>query len=717
MKATAARAASNGRITDRWDDAVARGLSALELLRYRSNLLGADLRITNFGGGNTSAKIQMPDPLTGQPVDVLWVKGSGGDLGSATLEGFASLYLDKLRGLTRQFRGRPNEDDMPGLLPHCTFNLNPRATSIDTPLHAFIPHAHIDHVHADAIIAIAAARHGERLMGEIFGNALAWVPWQRPGFDLGLTVGQVARERPGLDGIILGGHGLLTWGPTSEACYRTSLRVIQQAADWLDAHATPAPFGPQIAPAMDAGDRARLLDHVAPALRGLVSPLGRKVLHYADSPAALMFAGSARVQALAERGTTCPDHFLRTRVRPLVVPFDPGHETAGDLLARLPACVERYREDYTAYYDRCRRPHSPAMRDPYPVITIIPGLGLLSFQSDKTTARVATEFYESTIRIMRWAEGVDEYAPIAEQEAFDIEYWALEAAKLRRLPAAGPLSGRVALVTGGAGGIGSAIARGLLADGAAIVLVDRDEAALHRVSGDLTAAFGGDRVRVSPADVTREAMVAAAFASALREYGGVDILVANAGIASASPVEETSLDIWEQNQDVLATGYFLASREAFRVMKAQGVWRIDRLRRQQERASRVRRRGRLLRGQGRRRPPGAVSGPRRRAARHPRQRREPRRGDPRISHLGRRLARRARGQPRHSRRRGGGVLPSAQPPEAERLPGRRRGRRALLCVGPLRQVHRQHAQRGRGPGRGVSTMMRRTARLRTADRT
>ena len=536
---------------------------------YRSNLLGSDRRITNFGGGNTSAKIEERDPLTGESHVVLWVKGSGGDLGSASLEGFASLYLDKLHGLKSRYRGLEHEDEMPGLFPHCTFNLNPRASSIDTPLHAFIPHRHIDHMHADALIAIAAARNGEQLMARIFGGELAWIPWQRPGFDLGLKVGEVTSGNPKLQGLILGGHGAITWGPTARACYESTLRIIQKAADWLDEHAKPDPFGPAVAPPLDRHARRRLLAQVAPVLRGIVSPLAPKVMHFADSDTVLEFVGSARCEELARLGTTCPDHFLRTRVRPLYVPFEPERESAADLIARLPALVEQYREQYSAYYERCQRPDSPAMRDPYPVIVLIPGLGLLAFQKDASTARVSAEFYESAIRIIRWAEGVDEYVPIPEQEAFDIEYWSLEEAKLRRMPQPKSLEGRICLVTGGGGGIGRATAARLLSEGAAVVLADVDAAALNEVEQELGATFGDDRVLAVACDVTRDPSVESAFADAVNEFGGLDILVSNAGIASASPVDETTMATWQRTIDVLATGYFLVAREAFRVMKAQ----------------------------------------------------------------------------------------------------------------------------------------------------
>ena len=564
----AAPAPGAGRLVDRWDERAAAGLTEPELLCYRSNLLGSDLRITNFGGGNTSAKVEERDPLTGEAVTVLWVKGSGGDLGSSSLDGFASLYLDKLLALQSRYRGHEREDEMPALFPHCTFNLNPRPASIDTPLHGFVPHRHIDHMHADALIAIAAARHGEALMARIFGDEMAWIPWQRPGFDLGLRVGRTA-EHPQLKGLILGGHGALTWGPTSAACYRTTLGTIQQAADWLDEQAKPEPFGPLVAPPLEPDRRNQLLTELAPVLRGLLGLLTPKVMHFVDSEGVLEFVGGSRCEALAERGTTCPDHFLRTRVRPLFVPFAPDRESAADLLARLPALVEKYRDDYTAYYNRCKRSDSPTMRDPNPVIVLIPGLGLLAFQKDKATARIAAEFYESTIRIMRWAEGVDEYVAIPEQEAFDIEYWSLEEAKLQRLPPPRSLEGRICFVTGGAGGIGRATAGRLLSEGAAVVLADIDSAAAFQARADLSSSSAPDNIRSVACDVTGESSVAAAFAEAVREFGGVDVLVSNAGIASASPIDDTTLATWHRNIDVLSTGYFLVAREAVRVMKAQ----------------------------------------------------------------------------------------------------------------------------------------------------
>jgi rhamnulose-1-phosphate aldolase/alcohol dehydrogenase len=436
-------------------------------------------------------------------------------------------------------------------------------------LHAFIPHRHVDHMHADAVIALAAAANGRELTREVFGDELAWVDWQRPGFDLGLKVGRIAREATHLKGLVLGGHGLITWGETSRDCYVTTLAVIRRAGEWLNRRSRAAPLGSATGAPLDQLERRRMLDALAPHLRGMLSPLGLKVMHYSDSPDVLEFVSSANCATLAARGTTCPDHFLRTRVHPMFVPFAPGRESVGDLLQRLPALVAQYRTDYAAYYERCKHHDSPAMRDPHPVVVLVPGLGLLAFQKDKGTARVAAEFYESTMRIVRWAEGVDRYVPISEQEAFNIEYWSLEEAKLRRAPAPRSLSGRIALVTGGAGGIGSAVAARLLAEGAAVTLLDLDVAALNEARGALVAIRGADLVRAVECDVTNEDAVTAAVAQAVREYGGLDILVANAGIAAASPIEETSLSLWQRTLDVLTTGYFLVSREAFRVMKHQ----------------------------------------------------------------------------------------------------------------------------------------------------
>jgi rhamnulose-1-phosphate aldolase/alcohol dehydrogenase len=425
-------------------------------------------------------------------------------------------------------------------------------------------------MHCDAIIAIAAAQDGERLTKECFGGRLGWIPWQRPGFDLGLKVGEMSAANPALEGLILGSHGLVTWGTTAKESYRSTLRVIQEAADWLDAKSRPEPFGPLAVKPLPDGERKALLTQAAPILRGLLSARTAKVMHHVETAEVLDFAGRARCAELVDRGTTCPDHFLRTKVKPLFVPFDPAKENALDLLAKLPGLVEKYRQDYEAYYERCKQADSPKMRDPYPVLVLIPGLGMLAFHRDKATARYASEYYVQTIHVMRWAEGVSSYAPISEKEAFGIEYWVLEERKLQLLPKPRSLDGRVALVTGGAGGIGSATARRLLGEGANLVLVDIDPKAADDAAAAMQKEFGADRVQALSCDVTDENQVRAAFASAVTEYGGVDIVVSNAGIASAAPVESTTLEVWSRNVSVLATGYFLVSREAFRLLRRQG---------------------------------------------------------------------------------------------------------------------------------------------------
>jgi rhamnulose-1-phosphate aldolase/alcohol dehydrogenase len=559
------------RLTDLWDDAKAASMSEPERLLYRSNLLGSDLRITNFGGGNTSAKVRAKDPLTAQETTVLWVKGSGGDLGSMKLDGFATLYLDKLESLRELYRGLEHEDEMVGYLPHCTFGLNPRAASIDTPLHSFIPKAHVDHMHPDAVIAIAAAKDSERLTREVFGGEIGWLPWQRPGFDLGLKLGQVCRENPSLAGIVLAGHGLFTWGDSSKECYRNTLRVIQKAADYLDAEGKPQPFGKPVVKPLDDSAKSELLTELVPVLRGKLSAGVRKLMHFDESPEVMEFVCASRCDELAALGTSCPDHFLRTKIWPVVLSFDPSKEKASDVVGRLDGLLEGYKARYQAYYERCKHANSPAMRDPYPVIVLVPGVGMLAFAKDKSTARIAAEFYVNAINVMRGAESVSSYVGISEQEAFDIEYWLLEEAKLQRMPKPKSLEGRIALVTGGAGGIGGAVARRLLGEGASVLISDVDPKALEEAQAALASEHGKDRVRSFRCDVTDEASVRESYARVLRELGGLDILVSNAGIASAAPFEETPLELWSKNVAILATGYFLVAREAYALMKRQGI--------------------------------------------------------------------------------------------------------------------------------------------------
>ncbi len=555
-------------LRNRWNDAEAAGLTEPELLRYRSNLLGADLRITNFGGGNTSAKVTEPDPLTGDDVTVLWVKGSGGDLGSMGLDGFATLYQDRFLSLERLYKGLEHEDAMVPLLKHCTFNLNPRAASIDTPLHAFVPKIHIDHLHPDAVIAIAASADGEALTKKVFEGQIAWVPWQRPGFDLGLQVRRAYEANPDIQGVVLGSHGLMTWADTSKSCYEISLEMIQRAAEFLARHEGVA-FGGERVPARAAADRRAFATAFMPVLRGKVSRGERKVGQFADGDAVLEFVCSADAKRLSEIGTSCPDHFLRTKIWPMLLDLD-GQATVESATAQLDEKIAAFEKRYRAYYQACRLSDSPDMRDPSPVVTLLPGIGMVTFAKDKPMARQSCEFFVNAFHVMKDAERVSRYMGLPDQEAFNIEYWQLEEAKLRRMPPEKSLSRRVALVTGAAGGIGRAITERLLSERACVVLTDIDAKALEAVHGELAEKHGRDFVRQVTMDVTDEASVIAAFDDMRVEYGGVDIVVCCAGLASSADYESTTLELWNRNFDVLARGYFLVSREGVRVMKQQG---------------------------------------------------------------------------------------------------------------------------------------------------
>lgn len=558
----------------RWDDAHAATLDEPHLLLYRSNLLGSDLRITNYGGGNTSAKLMQTDPLTGRPVEVLWVKGSGGDVGSMKLDGFSTLYMDKLRALKGLYRGREHEDEMVAYLPHCTFNLNGRAASIDTPLHASLPYAHIDHMHPDAVIAIAAMANSEAITQKVFEGTVGWMPWLRPGYELGQQLAAYDAAHPGLRGIVLGGHGLFSWGDTAKSCYEHTVDLIERAQGWLAreraARKVQVFGGTRFEPLPEAG-RTATLARVLPVLRGLACEGAPKLLHLNTSAEVMAFVNANDLEPLAALGTSCPDHFLRTKIRPLIVPEAVYSLEGAALRQALGDLLAGYRADYAAYYQRCKRPNSPPLRDPNPVVILLPRIGMVTIAKDKATARIAGEFYVNAINVMREANAVDRYVGLPEQEAFDIEYWLLEEAKLQRSPKPAPMVGKVALVTGGAGGIGQAIARRILADGGCVVLADIDEKALASVGAELSKAHGKDHVRGVVCDVTDEASVIAAFARAALEFGGVDILVSNAGIASAAPLEDTTLELWMHNQGILATGYFLVGREGFRQMKAQGT--------------------------------------------------------------------------------------------------------------------------------------------------
>ncbi|MEJ6394454.1 bifunctional rhamnulose-1-phosphate aldolase/short-chain dehydrogenase [Gymnodinialimonas sp. 2305UL16-5] len=564
--------AENARLLNKWDATKTADMSEPEKLLYRSNLLGSDKRITNYGGGNTSAKVMEQDPLTGDAVEVLWVKGSGGDVGSIKMDGFATLYMDKLRALKDLYRGVAFEDDMVGLLPHCTFNLNTRAASIDTPLHAYVPRKHVDHMHPDAIIAIAAAKESKALTAEIFGDEIGWLPWKRPGYELGLWLEKFCTENPAAKGVILESHGLFTWDDDAEACYRLTLDVIQRAMDWFAEKTAAQPaFGGAQYTSLPRDERRAVAARLMPAIRGMVSGKQHMVGHFEDTETVLDFVNARNMRPLAALGTSCPDHFLRTKIRPLVVEFDPATPDTDAVLAALPDQVAAYRDEYTAYYERCKRPDSPPIRDPNAVVYLVPGVGMITFAKDKATARISGEFYINAINVMRGASAVSEYQGLPEQEAFDIEYWLLEEAKLQRMPKPKSLAGRVALVTGGAGGIGAATAHRYLDEGACVVLADIDEAALGEAADTLVDQFSADVVRSVSMDVTDEAAVARAMQAAAVQYGGVDILVSNAGIASSAPIEETSLALWQKNMDILSTGYFLVAREAFKLFRAQGL--------------------------------------------------------------------------------------------------------------------------------------------------
>lgn len=559
-----------------WDNKYAENLKPEELLQYRSNLLGSDLRITNYGGGNTSAKITQVDPLNQKKEVVLWVKGSGGDLGSINLDGFATLYLKKLEQLKSLYQGLKYEDEMVGYLSHCTFNVNTRAASIDTPLHAFIPYDHVDHMHPDSIIAIACTENSKFLTQKIFDGQLGWLPWQRPGFDLGLKLNHLVISQPQIKGVILAGHGLFTWGTTSKHCYQNTIETIQKAEDWLrQNNSAKKAFGGMRYASVSSSKRQNIVSTLMPILRGKIINQESKIGHFNGSKEVLEFVNSKELSDLATLGTSCPDHFLRTKIYPLVIDFHPQTKDIDDELNRcieqLDKQLDQYRQDYTNYYSRCKQDGSPAMRDSNPVVYLIPGVGMITFAKNKETARISGEFYINAINVMREANRIGKYQGLCQQEAFNIEYWLLEEAKLQRMPPPKQLSGQVAFITGGAGGIGRATASRLLREGACIVLADIDQKALNDAKSHLIEEYGQDVVRCVLCDVTKEYEVIDAIRYTSREYGGLDILVCNAGIASSSPIDETSLDMWNFNMEILSTGYFLTVREGFKLFRAQNV--------------------------------------------------------------------------------------------------------------------------------------------------
>jgi rhamnulose-1-phosphate aldolase/alcohol dehydrogenase len=540
----------------------------VDALIARSHRLGADPRTTNYAGGNTSAKGAGIDPVTGRPVDLLWVKGSGGDLGTLTAAGLAVLRLDRVRALTDVYPGVDREDEMVTAFDHCLFGRGGAAPSIDTAMHALVDAPHVDHLHPDSGVALATAADGEALTRECFGDTVAWVPWRRPGFQLGLDIAAIRRNQPQAVGCILGGHGITAWGATSEDCEANSRRIINTAQQFLDARGRAEPFGPVIGEycALPPPDRHARAAALAPLIRGLASTDRRMVGHYDDSDVVLDFLSRAEHPRLAALGTSCPDHFLRTKIRPMVLDLPPD-AALDDVRQRLRELHERYREDYRTYYQANATADSPAMRGADPAIVLVPGVGMFSFGPSKPAARIAGEFYITAINVMRGAESVSRYQPIDEDEKFRIEYWALEEAKLQRLPPPKPLAGRVALVTGGGSGIGRAICERLVTEGACVAIVDLDQAAAAAV----TEQLGGSDLAVPlGADISDPDAVAQAFAAAARAFGGVDLVVNNAGLSISKSLLETTERDWDLQHDVMAKGSFLVSREAARIMLQQG---------------------------------------------------------------------------------------------------------------------------------------------------
>jgi rhamnulose-1-phosphate aldolase/alcohol dehydrogenase len=548
----------------------------IEELIARSNRLGADPWNTNYAGGNTSAKGTVTDPVTRERAELLWVKGSGGDLGTLTADGLAVLRLDRLRALAGVYPGVEREDEMVAAFDYCLWGLGGvvgsghtagAAPSIDTAMHGLVDAAHVDHLHPDAGIALAAARDGEALTKACFGDRVAWVPWRRPGFQLGLDIARVRHEHPEAIGVILGGHGITAWGATSGECEARSLEIIGTAQQYLDEHGRAEPFGPWLGEPLPERERRARAAVLAPLIRGLASTDRRQIGHYTDSPAVLDFLSRVRHPALAALGTSCPDHFLRTKVRPMLLDLPPK-ASAEAAAGRLRELHEAYREDYRAYYERYADASSPPMRGADPAIVLVPGVGMFSFGADAQTARVTGEFYLNAINVMRGAEAVSAYQPIPESEKFRIEYWELEEAKLRRRPKPRPLAGRIALVTGGGSGIGRATARRLAAEGACVVVADRDGGSARVVADELGSR---DVATAVTADVTDEDAVAAAFDTAALAFGGVDLVVNNAGLSISKPLLETTLADWDLQHDVMARGSFLVSRQAARIMTDQAM--------------------------------------------------------------------------------------------------------------------------------------------------
>ncbi|MEM6692261.1 MAG: bifunctional rhamnulose-1-phosphate aldolase/short-chain dehydrogenase [Planctomycetota bacterium] len=579
-----------------WDDTKAAELDPVERLVYRSNLLGGDGRITNTGGGNTSSKLTSDDPLGGKPTEVLWVKGSGGDLRTSKRENFSSLYQDRLIGLQATYDARPDkglktpaEDDMVGMYRHTTFNLNPRASSIDTPLHSFLPGKHVDHMHPNAIIAVAASKRCQEITKEIFGDAMAYVPWMRPGFELGLAMQTIARENPDVRAIMMGGHGFIDWHDDDKVCYTQTLDMIEQAARYIEekyeakgGHA--AAFGGGKYESLPETERRQKAAQIMPWLRGRVSGNRRMIGTYQCDEGLMRFVNSNDAARLAELGTSCPDHFLRTKIKPLYVDWDPQSESLEDLESKLEAGLEQYRKDYEAYYLKCRHDNSPAMRDSNPTVVLIPGIGMIAWGKNKSESRVTAEFYNCAIEVMRGAEAIDEYTALPQQEAFDIEYWLLEEAKLQRMPPEKELARQIVVVIGAGSGIGRETALRVVRDGAHVVCVDRDEEAAKETAKAITDQYGlgigvagSDISGCGPAiglacDITKRETIAEMLEDVAIAYGGIDSVCVTAGIFVAADTTGHIPDpMWETTFAINVTGSYLVADEAAKTWTRQGL--------------------------------------------------------------------------------------------------------------------------------------------------
>ncbi len=554
-------------------EAEALGDDQVGLLIYRSNLLGADLRLTNYGGGNTSCKVVDKDPLTEELTEVMWVKGSGGDLGTLKKSGLAALYVERLENLKKVYKGINHEDEMVDLFNHCIFDLNSKAPSIDTPLHAFLPFKHIDHLHPDAAIAIAAAKDGKRITEQLFNGKIGWVDWQRPGFDLGLKLHQCLIENPGITGIMLGSHGLFTWGETAFDCYINTLETVEICADFIEKSVAIKgfDFGGQKIKSLNKKDRWSKAAELAPVLRGYCSTNHPMVGHFTDDERVLQYINSNQVQQLAPMGTSCPDHFLRTKISPLLLDLLPEEniEDTDLIRSKLDPQFQKYREMYTDYYNSCKHSNSPAIRDTNPVVILYPGIGMFTFAKDKQTARVASEFYINAINVMRGAEAISTYTSLPRQEAFDIEYWLLEEAKLQRMPKPKSLSGKIALITGSAGGIGKAIARLFITEGAVIILNDNDPERLEKTRQEFENMYGKDAFVASYLDVTDASTIKQTYQIGNLAFGGVDIIVNCAGLSISKPLEDHTEKDWDLLYDVLVKGQFLVTQSGVFTMRKQ----------------------------------------------------------------------------------------------------------------------------------------------------